>query len=774
MQTSGIDESGLRQIWVSKSGSDANSGIGAAGASLAANRGVAKLTLNAAKGLLQPGDVLVIDDGDYYETFSLSGLAGTEALPIWIVALNRGQVTISNWWQEAATGSVAWTNEGSGTYSAARTQRPYLGQHDGDFLFPYLSQADLEAASLTVNSQTVNKPDWGLAYDGSKVYVRLNGGGDPTGELVKITAATAQPIISLNACSYVIVDGLRLEGAGNTAALLVDDACSNITPRNLVVDGSRFGVRTCDGMTLSWCEYTLTGMWDWDVALRALDGQGSDGAFQLIKNYFTGAVIGGSAGDALLEGAIDSGGTEGDSDVIVEYCYAHDCFDGSRIGEHVRGKLRYSVIERALDDAVQVEGFNANHPATGCEVHDCLLLDVFVGISHQSADLSGPAYAYRNLMRIADANARSAYFIKTLNTAAAAHLYHYQNTMINETTFSLDDLGVNRWPWYGFSNSTAEEIERFDNNVYVAPGATAPNSGHLPQTRAGNAYASSITDATTFPGGSGNVRAGADLASMDLASDFSLNSGSPARSIGVALGNDTLGNPLPDSRSGAGVNDDAGAFPFGETPGANWPRARITTFNDDAPDIIVALFSTTPTTVLPSGGAFSLWERPVIMIDLDFDSGSIGIWTRPFPGSFDGRTYRPLGGITGSLTSRQSLDRQTIDASAQLVGDSPELRAIAVQEEFQLRPARIRLGNIDSGGQVFEAVTLFRGRLRDIVIVDDAGDPKVTCELDSIFAEIVTSAGLRYSDQDQQSLFPGDTFFDLVDSASVTSPQFGS
>lgn len=165
---------------------------------------------------------------------------------------------------------------------------------------------------------------------------------------------------------------------------------------------------------------------------------------------------------------------------------------------------------------------------------------------------------------------------------------------------------------------------------------------------------------------------------------------------------------------------------------------------------------------------------PVVLIDLLFDSGPVYIWTRPFTGTFDGRTYRPLGGITGALAVRQSLDRPSLDASAQLVGDSSELRAIAVQEEFQRRRATIRLGNIDTGGEIFETEVIFEGRMTDMPIIDELGEPSVTVAMSSLFSDIREGSDIRYSSTDQKRISPGDTFFDLVDSAGISTPRFGS
>lgn len=768
MATAGIDNPGFRQVWVSKSGSNSNNGL---------SEQTAKLTVQAGLDILQPGDVLIIDDGVYYETCIRSNLNGSASSPIWIVAKNRGAVSIVNWWEDAAEGTVSWASTTGGAFRASKSDRPYVGQHNGDFLFYHKTLADLTAATLSVGGDTITMPGYGIAFDGDEVFVKLKGSANPNGQAVFITDNFEDEILRFNGCSFVVVDGLILEGAGETAGISFNSSCSNCEVHNCIIDGSRFGVNTHDGILLTYCEFRMTGMYEWDEQLRADNGQGSDAGFQLVKNYFTGDIVGGSSSNALLEGGFEvvGGGAPNDS-IIIDKCYMHSVFEGSRLGEHTNSTLKNSVMERVLDDGTQIEGQNAQQNASGNEVHDCLFVDCFVSTSHQESTLSGKVFVYRNVMVIEDPNARSAYFFKTILTATAAEVYIYHNTLINETSFSIESLGTNRWPWYGFSNSTAEEVERFDNNVYIAPGATQPNSGSLPQTRAGNAYASGITDSTTFPGGSGNVRSGSDRSSMGLNSDFSLTSGSAARGIGVTLGNDTSGNPLPDSRTGSAANDDAGAFPFGESPGASWPRPRTTTFFSTPSAVIQSVIAANQVVVAPVNPlneSFLLRQKPVILIDLFLDNGTISIWTLPFTGEFEGVEYQPLAGITGSLAIRQSLSRPSLDLAAQITGSADEIKSIGLTEEFQLRNARVRLGNLDEDQNVEVAETLLSGTMLDIPSVENGERSTVAVQIQSIFADIDRTRDLRLSAADQKRFNAQDSFFDFLETVT-TGERFGA
>lgn len=170
---------------------------------------------------------------------------------------------------------------------------------------------------------------------------------------------------------------------------------------------------------------------------------------------------------------------------------------------------------------------------------------------------------------------------------------------------------------------------------------------------------------------------------------------------------------------------------------------------------------------------FLIAERPVILIDLEFDSAPIYLWTRPFTGEFGGKTYQPIAGITGALSVRQSLDRPTLNATAQINGSSGEIEAAALTEEFQGRPAQIALGNLDAGGNLTNVEVQLPGTMQDIPLAQSGDQSTAAVQIESVFAEIDRARDLRYSKADQARFDPNDSFFDFVATASVNTPRFG-
>lgn len=168
-------------------------------------------------------------------------------------------------------------------------------------------------------------------------------------------------------------------------------------------------------------------------------------------------------------------------------------------------------------------------------------------------------------------------------------------------------------------------------------------------------------------------------------------------------------------------------------------------------------------------------ERPVILIDMEFDSGEVNIWSLPFDALYEGKEYRAFEGLTGGVSFRNSLDKGSPDASADLSGNSLELINIALAEPFQNRVARIKLGNLAEDGKTIEASeTLFVGRMVNMPIVIDADGSEVAVEINSIFGDINLTPDMRLSDGDQARVNVSDRMFSRVETAKVTSPRFGA
>lgn len=573
-------DTGLRRIFVKKSGNNSNSGL---------SENSPKLTIQAALNIVQPGDIITVGDGVYRESFpiTLSNFAGTASLPLWIVAENRGQARVSNLWAEADNGTVTWNSDSDDVYFASRSSRPYIGAHDDTFLMAYKNEPDLRAATITAPSaiasganRTISKPDYGFAFVSgeNRVYVRLRDRSNPNGQSVKLNANFQQTIFDFNNADNVILDGFLIEGGGDGTAVNFDGNCANPTVRNCIFTHCRHGVRQPNNTLIEWCEYKYTGFGTWARDLFALDGISDHGVFVLLKGYYNAQFLGGDFFNALLEGSIDFArdispvptGNE------VRFCLIGPAFDGSRLGNSNFSSVHDCVIQECFDDGLNFDGLSG-HPSNGNECHDNLFRDCYRDVSFQASEMAGSGFVYRNVFQHTDNDlAIRGASQKTISTPTAWSGFIYHNTwrMVFDPA-----LSANLRVWDDFSGATPERILNFYNNiVMLSDDLSGSHSSEKPQSIQSNAVVGTSSGNVSVLTGGGGAFAGTDEADMELDAALVPGGTSPAIGIGRAL---VSGNP--DSRSGAGVNDDAGAFVSGETPVSPWPRAATTTFDTSLP-----------------------------------------------------------------------------------------------------------------------------------------------------------------------------------------------
>lgn len=825
-------------------------------------------TVQAALDDAEAGDVISVGAGHYFETPSVSGLAGTALNPIWLVAEERGEVTISNYWQEVYEGTQAWVDQGSGVYAASHADA-YSGSFQGSFLFRYQSRSDLEATNLVVPSilggnNTITKPAYGFAEESGTFFLKLPGGADPNGQRVKITDDFQQVVLTFTNCDHVIVDGINVEGAGDIQAISFDAASAAPTIRNCKVDHSRFLGRVSSDFLIEWNEYTYDGFAAWMRELIALDGLGNAGIFDINKNYNV------SSGNTFYEGGIITGTTSTDETGEIRFNWIHGVFEGMRAGEHDDVDIHDNVIEDCGDNWIEFESFRGSDASADIRFFHNLCLNAHdAGLSHQPGnDFQGPHYIWGNVFLNDDLTlAAPRFMIKTINAATNSNdpLIAYWNNYFKArrgTTLFSSPSGQSAIWGESFSSDDAEEIDRFSNNVAIYEDDLDDAGQPNPATIETNILAAP-SDSTAFQSGGGSRVA--NEAALVLGSNRQPLGGSPLIGAGTAMPG---GFPTVAGTS----DDDVGPFASGFDPGTDWPRVRAQAFALSPPagfialadiegtstaaaisaavpsataaitaasnavaegeadlDLLTAFARATgaavaggaaegtflqfgratgsaigggsanaspfvgaratgaavsggsanaaiPPSIIPSlplEDSFLDRQSPVFLIDLFFDGGQVNIWTRPVEGVFAFKTYLPLAGIDSGLTIRNSLDANTLEASLQLSGQSPELLAIALTENYRNRRADVYLANLDENMEIAAIENILIGRIVNMPVSDTAENSTVSIVIDSLFRDLSRPEVNRLTKSDLATRSPGDSFLDFTQTARVIEPGFG-
>lgn len=284
---------GNRTIFVATNGSDGNSGL---------VESLPKRTIQNAVSTANKGDVVLIEDGTYFESVSLTNSGATLAEPILIAARNAGQVTISNLIPTALDGTATWVSRGSGVFGLPiATERSFLGYEvaNGNFIPGYRSNSDINATSIStdvganVQQTTTNKPQYGMSFGSGEVRVKLKNGSDPTGQAIALTDGFNQTQLQLTNSPNTIVDGIVFDGAGDAFAVNMDLASENCVLTNCKFFTCQFGVKPGDNCLIDNCEYSQIGITQFRLDLNDEPGNGdsSTAIFRWAKNHYVGDIV---------------------------------------------------------------------------------------------------------------------------------------------------------------------------------------------------------------------------------------------------------------------------------------------------------------------------------------------------------------------------------------------------------------------------------------------------------------------------------------------------
>lgn len=145
-----------------------------------------------------------------------------------------------------------------------------------------------------------------------------------------------------------------------------------------------------------------------------------------------------------------------------------------------------------------------------------------------------------------------------------------------------------------------------------------------------------------------------------------------------------------------------------------------------------------------------------VAVELMFDSGALRIWSGIGDKSIGGQTYTGTGSLLAVGGIEESDGLSAPGANISLNGVDSSLVSLAIQEPYQNRDCRILLG---SGNDYFEVFSGFM----DVMTIEDSGDTCViNLTVESRLIILDRKIPLRYTQETQESRYPGDTFFSTV------------
>jgi len=310
----------------------------------------------------QPGDEVVLQGGLYYEGDMEIVRSGTLEAPIVIRGLSGEEVVLDG----ADPADFIWENQGGGLWKTEiNAADPHLVLAGNDRLYPYQSLSDLQDLSWAIS---------GFYADGTDLYVRLTGDGDPNSADILVSRYNQAFLVEQDYIYFLDMTFRHYGRASWAKAIYLNSASHNLIDRcTFAVNDLGIGIKRGSGENvIQHCEfYDTTFWWPWD------------------------AVKGGSQ--------LETGGirfydpVNGRGNIIRRNTF-HDYFDGFGVCPSSSNAVTNetdvyeNLVFRASDDGVETDG-----QASNVRIWKNTFHDVLMGISLAPV-YTGPVYAIRNLI----------------------------------------------------------------------------------------------------------------------------------------------------------------------------------------------------------------------------------------------------------------------------------------------------------------------------------------------------------------------------------------
>jgi hypothetical protein len=155
--------------------------------------------------------------------------------------------------------------------------------------------------------------------------------------------------------------------------------------------------------------------------------------------------------------------------------------------------------------------------------------------------------------------------------------------------------------------------------------------------------------------------------------------------------------------------------------------------------------------------------NPVLLVKAEFSSGDFNLWSGIGDLSFNGDTYSGVGDLLGVSRTEETMETRATTLNISLSGIPSTTLSLVLSEDFQGKPATLWFGILDSSGALISnPVIVFKGKMDVMDISEDGDSSTVSVSAESDLVELKDSRERRYTDEDQQELYPGDRGLEFV------------
>ena len=332
-------------------------------------------SLQEAADKLQPGDTLLLAEGTYYQSLTVTR-SGTAQNPITIKAAVPGKVIITGAMRttpkfEQVEGAIYKTKWAAKNLKDRGTRKVWVVA-DGRNLYNYTSMEEMKTCKPGKGRDTT--PLEGFLYRDGELYIRLLGDANPNKANVAISRPDTTILVDIKGQEHIVLEGLRFHVAPNNAVRLgvrhhPHTVCKHVVIRDChfhgcyrAIVGQNVRVDRPGGaveygpsnITVEYCEFSNYPTYDWLHYSMVLEQP----AWRALYHSTLG-------GNAILPGGNVTAWK-------IRHCYIHDTFDGigvacTRVKDPALDhEYAYNLLHRCADDniefdAIEYAGVRAHH-----------------------------------------------------------------------------------------------------------------------------------------------------------------------------------------------------------------------------------------------------------------------------------------------------------------------------------------------------------------------------------------------------------------------------
>ena len=147
--------------------------------------------------------------------------------------------------------------------------------------------------------------------------------------------------------------------------------------------------------------------------------------------------------------------------------------------------------------------------------------------------------------------------------------------------------------------------------------------------------------------------------------------------------------------------------------------------------------------------------QPFLLFEGEFASGYVRAWSGYGNLSWNSQTWTGTGTLLNISNVQETSDGSAQGITATLSGIPSSLISLALGDVRQGASGKVWLGFLDNG-VVDDPILLFEGRL-DIPSIEEGGETAtISITYESRLIDLARSREIRYTDEEQQSLYAGD------------------